>query len=84
MNRTQRVILVIGLLLIAATGVYVPWVDNFSHETYGPLWSIPSIGTGEQFHPRVYVARLVVTWVVIAAAMGAAVLLAGLKRGERE
>ena len=48
MNKTQQIIILVGLLGVIAMGVYPPWVyvdeDKVAHAMgYAPIWSPPTV-----------------------------------------
>jgi hypothetical protein len=90
MNRAQRVVLAIGLLLIVLTGLFpnktLEDLSRQGRETpHGrvPLWQMTRF-PGVEFQPLIVdIPQLAIEWIVISAATGAGVLIAGLvKRRE--
>ena len=78
MNRAQRLILVIGLLLIVVSGLYVPYQQDdpsgnliveadyaFRRDIFGST----------KVHQHIDYRRMLVSWVMIAAATGAGLVL---------
>ncbi len=48
MNKTQQIIIVVGILAVIAMGLFPPWVhvdeDKVAHAMgYAPIWSPPTI-----------------------------------------
>ena len=82
MSSLQRTIVAIGLLSVAASGLYVPWhvriADNSGNTAvidrgFSLLHALPE-GYGVEVDYR----QILLRWTVIAAFSGASFLLAGL------
>ena len=90
MTRAQRVVILVGLLVVAAMGVYPPWSGE-SHpitlsgaggdmhvHAYGPLWATWT--DVEDWDTRIDGLRLLVQWAVVAAITAALVVVLGGRR----